>query len=110
MLCNENPRSVIVTIVAILSINVKEASLVVVSTPGTIPITFAVNIAACNDEVVISLSSHSDESESSSSKINNPTLPNANATQSLILSNSVMADQSSTSSINRIPGILSKIE
>jgi len=57
---------VIVTIVAMLNINVKEASLVVVSTPGTIPITFAVKIAACNEEVVTSLSSHSDESESES--------------------------------------------
>jgi hypothetical protein len=44
--CNDNPIVVIVTIVEILNINVNEASLVIVSTPGTIPVILAVNIAA----------------------------------------------------------------
>ena len=110
ILCKEKPNNVIVTIVAILSIKVKEASLVDVSTPGTIPIVFAVKIAACNDDVMTSLSSHSEESESSSSKINTPALPKAKAIQSLKLSISPKADQSNNSSRKAAPGILSKIE
>jgi len=110
MLCRENPNNVIVIIVAILSINVKEASLVVVSTPGTIPIMFAEKMLACKDDVERSPSSHSEESESSSSNTKTPVFPKANATQSLMLSNSLIDDQSISSSKNAAPGILSKTE
>jgi hypothetical protein len=45
-LCNDRPIRIIETIVAILSIKVNEASLVMVSTPGTIPAILDVNIEA----------------------------------------------------------------
>jgi len=80
---------------------------VIVSTPGTMPITLAVKMEACKEDVVISLSSHSEESESSSSNKNTPALPKAIAIQSLRLSTSLKADQSKISSINAIPGIVS---
>jgi len=46
MLCNEKPIKIIVNMVAILNIKVIDASLVTVSTPGIIPVTFAVKIEA----------------------------------------------------------------
>jgi len=96
--CMAKPIKINVTIVEILNKNVKEASLVVVSTPGTIPSKLALKIDACIPEVVISLSSHSLSLESSSSKIIVPPLANAIIAQSLKLSTSPIPVKSSKSS------------
>jgi hypothetical protein len=104
-LCKLNPIKINEAIVEMLNKNVKEASLVIVSIPGTIPKMLELKIEACVPDVMASESSHSLSPASSSSKNSVPLFAKRILVQASNSSTSSIPENSSKSSIIGNPGI-----